>query len=132
MIYLAQSQIRRTETMAENKGKTGTGLEPNIAGLLCYVLGWVSGLVFLLLEPKDKFVRFHAVQSIIVFGAFSVVNFVLWILTWIPFIWILFLIIMYLVGVFALILWIVLMVKAYRGEKYKLPVSGDLAEKYAK
>jgi uncharacterized membrane protein len=118
--------------MAKKKVSKGTGLEPNVAGLLCYVLGWVSGLVFLLLEPKDKFVRFHAIQSIIVFGAFTVVNIVLWILTWIPFIWILFLILFYLVGLFALILWIVLMVKAYRGEKFKLPISGDLAEKYSK
>ena len=48
--------------------KTSTGLEDNIAGLLCYVAGWVSGLIFLLIETENKFVRFHAVQSIIVFG----------------------------------------------------------------
>jgi len=118
--------------MAENKGKTGTGLEPNVAGLLCYVGWWVSGIVFLVLEPKDKFVRFHAVQSIIVFGAFTVVHVVFWNLAWIPWVGILFIILGSLVGILAFILWIVLMLKAYKGEKYKLPVSGDLAEKYAK
>jgi len=117
--------------MAAKKSKTGTGLEPNIAGLLCYVLGWVSGLVFLLMEKKDKFVRFHAIQSIIVFGAFNIVLVILWMFTWIPFVWIFFLVINYIVGLFALILWIVLMLKAYQGEKFKLPISGDIAAKNA-
>jgi uncharacterized membrane protein len=41
--------------------KTSTGLEENVAGLLCYLFGWVSGLVFLLLETENRFVRFHAI-----------------------------------------------------------------------
>jgi uncharacterized membrane protein len=117
--------------VATKKGKTETGLEPNVAGLLCYVLGWVSGLVFLLLEKKDKFVRFHAIQSIIVFGAISVVSFVLWMFTWIPYVWIVFMILGYIVGALALVLWIVLMIKAYQGEKFKLPISGNIAAKNA-
>jgi uncharacterized membrane protein len=117
--------------MAKKKVSTGTGLEPNIAGLLCYVLGWVSGIVFLVLEKKDKFVRFHAIQSIIVFGAFSVVNIVLWMFTWIPYVWILFVVVNSLVGVFAFILWIVLMLKAYNGQKFKMPIAGDIAAKNA-
>ena len=105
--------------------KTAAGLEENVAGLLCYVLGWISGIVFLILEPKNKFVRYHAIQSIIVFGA---INIVAIILGWIPviggfFVWAL--------GVLGIILWIVLMVKAYQGKKYKLPVSGNQAEKWA-
>jgi len=105
--------------------KTATELDENIAGLLCYVLGWISGIVFIILEPKNKFVRFHAIQSIIVFGAISIAS---GILSWIPFIgaflgWAL--------GVLAIILWIVLMVKAYQGKKYRLPVSGDMAAKWA-
>ncbi len=117
--------------MGEEKGKTGTGLEPNVAGLLCYVLGWITGIVFLVLEKDDKFVRFHAIQSIIVFGAINVVSFVLWMFTWIPFVWVFFLVVNALVGVLAFILWIVLMLKAYGGQKYKLPVAGDIAEKQA-
>ncbi|MEE8194196.1 MAG: hypothetical protein V3T73_01680 [Dehalococcoidales bacterium] len=54
-------------------GKSSTGLDENVAGLLCYVLGWVGGLVFILIEPENKFVRFHAMQSIIVFGALNVI-----------------------------------------------------------
>jgi uncharacterized membrane protein len=111
--------------MPEEKSKTSTGLEPNVAGLLCYVLGWVSGLVFFLLEKDNKFVRFHAMQSIVTFGALTVVNFIL---MFIPIIgWI----ISYLIGVLAFVLWIILMIKAYQGQEYKLPWAGDFAEKQA-
>ena len=103
--------------------KTSTGLEANVAGLLCYVLGWISGLVFILIEKENKFVRFHAIQSIIVFGVLSVASIVF---RWIPF---LNLVIIPLIGLLGLVLWIVLMVKAYQGEKYKLPWAGNLAEK---
>jgi len=107
-------------TMSE----TSTGLQENVAGLLCYVLGWISGIVFLILEPKNKFVRFHAFQSIVVFGAITVASMIL---TWIPFIgWIFGTII----GIVAFILWIVLIVQAAQGLLYKLPWAGDLAEKW--
>ncbi len=104
--------------------KTSTGLEENVAGLLCYVLGWISGIIFLLIETENKFVRFHAMQSIIVFGVLSIVSFIL---SWIPHVrW-------FgggLVGALAFILWVVLMYKAYQGERYKLPWAGDQAEKF--
>jgi uncharacterized membrane protein len=105
--------------------KTSIGLEENVAGLLCYVLGWVSGIVFLILEPKNNFVRYHAIQSIIVFGAINIASLIL---GWIPIIggflvWAL--------GVLAFILWIVLMVRAYQGKRYKLRWSGNAAEKWA-
>jgi uncharacterized membrane protein len=105
--------------------KTSTGLEENIAGLLSYVLGWITGLIFFLIEKENKFVRFHAMQSIIVFGPLTVASFILsvipvigWIISW-------------LISILALVLWIILMIKAYQGQKYKLPWAGDLAEKYA-
>ena len=105
--------------------KTSTGLTENVAGLLCYVLGWVSGLVFALIEQESKFVRFHAFQSIIVFVALTVAGFIL---SWIPFIGSFLVWVIWLLG---LALWIVLMVKAYRGEKYKLYWAGNQAEKWA-
>jgi len=101
--------------------KSSTGLDENVAGLLCYVLGWVSGLVFFLLEQENKFVRFHAIQSILVFG---VLNIALIVLGWIPVIgWVL--------GVLWVVLLIILMIRAYQGVKFKLPWSGNLAEKWA-
>ncbi len=111
--------------------KTSTGLAENVAGLLCYVLGWVSGIVFLIIEPENKFVRFHAMQSIVTFGGITVIAIVLSILGLIPFIGVLFDILGYIVGLIAFILWIVLIVKAYQGTMYKLPWAGDIAEKRA-
>jgi len=103
--------------------KTSTGLSENVAGLLCYVLGWVSGLVFVLIERENKFVRFHAMQSIIVFGTLMIASFIL---GWIPFIGAFF---AWIISVIGFILWIVLMIKAYQGAKFKLPWAGDFAEK---
>ena len=57
--------------------KTSSGLNENVAGLLCYVAWWVSGIVFLIIEKDSKFVRFHAVQSIAAFGAVTVVEIIL-------------------------------------------------------
>jgi uncharacterized membrane protein len=112
--------------MSETKGKTSTGMEQNLEGLLCYVLGWVTGIIFLILEKDNKFVRFHAIQSIVVFGAYTVLAIIL---EFIPVVgWILNL----LLGIAAFILWIVLMVKAYNGQMYKLPVAGDIAERNSK
>ena len=113
--------------MSEEK-KSGTGLDSNIGGLLSYVLGWITGLIFFLMEDKDEFVRFHAMQSMIVFGAITVVSIVLGILFMIPFLG-------PILGAFfwiaTVVLWIILMVKAYQGERYKLPIAGNLAEKYS-
>ena len=103
--------------------KTSTGLDENVAGLLCYVLGWISGVIFLLIEPENKFVRFHAIQSIYVFGALTIAAIVI---VWIPIIGS---VLGWLISALGFIMWIVLMVKAVQGNKYKLPWAGDFAEK---
>ncbi len=66
----AQEQIEREKQTKQES--TITGLQPNIAGLLCYVGGWISGIIFLVLEQRNRWVRFHAVQSIVVFGTITV------------------------------------------------------------
>ncbi len=105
--------------------KTSTGLQENVAALLCYLALWASGLIFILLETENKFVRFHAMQSIIVFGSLSVISIILTPLGAIG------LGIAGVAGLLAIVLWIVLMVKAYKGEKYMLPVVGELADKWS-
>ena len=105
-------------------GKSSTGLDENVAGLLCYVLGWISGLVFILIEQESKFVRYHAMQSIYIFGAINVVAIVL---GWIPVIGN---VIAGLLGLLGFILWIFLMIRAYQGAKPKVLWAGDLAEKW--
>jgi len=101
---------------------TVLGIDENIEALLCYVLGWLTGIVFLLLEKNNQFVRFHAMQSLVVFLGLFVLSFVL---GWIPIIGFL-TVIIFPLGV---ILWILLMIKAFQGEKYKLPWVGDFAKK---
>jgi uncharacterized membrane protein len=105
--------------------KSSTGMEENVAGLLCYILTWLSGLVFFLIEKDSKFVKFHAMQSIVTFVALIIV---MWIAMVIPFVGG---VISALVGILMLVLWIILMIKAYQGEKFKLPIAGDLAEKWS-
>jgi len=103
--------------MAENKGNE------NLMGALTYLLGFVTGIIFLLLEKESKFVRFHAMQSTILFGGLFVVNVAL---GFIPLLgWLVGL----LLSLLGFILWIVLMWKAFQGELYKVPYVGDLAEK---
>lgn len=105
--------------MTDNQ--TSTGMDPKVAGLLCYLGAWITGIIFIVLEQKNCYVRFHAVQSIIVFGFLAVAGAVF---GWIPVIGNIFGAIL---GITAFILWIVLMVKAYHGEMYKVPVAGNLA-----
>lgn len=117
-----EEKVEDESTTTSETNETSTGLDQNIAGLLCYLVGFVTGLIFYLLEKENKFVRFHAMQSIIL----SLVLFILSIvLGFIPVIgWIGTL----LLGPISLVLWIVMMFKAYKGEWFKLPVIGDMAE----
>jgi uncharacterized membrane protein len=109
--------------MEAPKAKTSLGIEENIEALLCYVLGWVTGIVFLALERENKFVRFHAAQSLATFLPLFVAMIILGV---IPFVgWFL----SVLTFILTLLLWLFLMFKAFKGEKYKLPVVGDFAEK---
>lgn len=103
---------------AVKTAKTGTGLPKNTAAALSYVLGWLTGIVFLLIE-KDPFVRFHAMQSIVVFGILTVLSLVPvvgWALS--P-----------LLMIVGFVLWLVLIYKAYQGEEFSLPLVGPWAKK---
>ena len=112
-----------TEGTAKPEAESSTGLSANVAGLLCYVVGWVTGIVFVVLEKKSTFVKFHAWQSIMTFGVLFVVSLIL---SWIPIIgWILGTII----GVLSFILWIILIIQAGSGKMWKVPWAGDWAEK---
>jgi len=110
-----------------------TGMQENVAGLLCYVVGWLTGLIFFLID-KRPFVRFHAMQSIITFGALNVFT---WGLIWSGWFggfigWAFVGLLSSLIWLLTLVCWILCMVKAYKGERFKLPVIGDLAENYSR
>ena len=116
----AREKIER-EKLTEPAG-TSTGLAPNVAALLCYVVGWITGIIFLVLEQKSKFVRFHAAQSIVAFGTITVAGVLLGL---IPVVGAVF---SSIIGIMGFIIWIIMMVKAANGEWYKLPWAGDVAE----
>jgi uncharacterized membrane protein len=110
--------------MAEKDlGKTSTGMKANVAAVLSYLLGFITGIIFYLIEKENKFVRFHAMQSMVTFGALWVLSIAVWV---IPFIGGLLAPLIY---ILEFILWIILMIKAYQGEYFKLPIAGDIAEK---
>ena len=117
----------------ERKGKvtkTALGLNENTEGLLCYSLTWLTGIIFLLLEKENKFVRFHAIQSFATFLSLSLLNYLFMALSFETGDNV----IVGLVGllsIFLFILWLLLMYKAYKGERFKLPIVGDFAEKHS-
>ena len=103
--------------------KSTTGLDANVAAALAYLLGWITGVAFLIIERDSAFVRFHAMQSTIVFVALSVISIllqsipILGMLMWV-----------FLVIPLSAVLWLLLLFKAYQGERFKVPVAGDMAE----
>jgi uncharacterized membrane protein len=100
-------------------------IEPNIAGLLCYLGAWITGIIFFVIEKKNNWIRFHAAQAIVLFGSFFIIGLLL---GWIP---VFGDIVRVVLGITGFILWIVLMVKAYHGERYKVFIAGDIAESMA-
>jgi uncharacterized membrane protein len=109
-------------------------MNENVAGLLCYVLGWITGLIFYFID-KRPYVRFHAAQSIVIFGGLHILSIAIGIFFGVS----LFAggfsafsmgyALYSLIGLAELILWILLMIKAYQGERFRVPVAADLAEK---
>jgi uncharacterized membrane protein len=116
--------MHKANTLEAAMEKSSTGLDENVARLLCYVLGWISGLVFILIEQESKFVRYHAIQSIYIFGT---ITFAAIVLGWIPVIGT---VISSLLGLLGFVLWVFLIIRAYQGAKPKVLWAGDLAEKW--
>ena len=125
-------------------GKSSTGLDENVAALLSYVFGWVSGLIFFLIEKDSRLVRFHAMQSLLFNVLIGVVITVIWIVFAVLLLIVsqisgvastLFSLIATLVWVVIsigiLIAWIMCLIKAYNRQYYKLPIIGNFAEKFS-
>jgi uncharacterized membrane protein len=110
-------------------------MDEKVAGLLCYVLGWVTGLIFYFID-KRPYVRFHAAQSIVVFGGLHILSIVVGMFFGFSLLagglsgFSIGYAFYGLVNVIVLILWILLMVKAYQGERFRVPIAADLAEKF--
>jgi uncharacterized membrane protein len=119
------SQSVAATPLAAPIAASSEGLAENVAGLLCYVLGWVTGLIFLLID-KRPWVKFHAAQSIAVFGGLTIIRigllFMSHFLGWAIFA---------LIGLISFVLWIFLMIKAYQHETVRIPIAADIADSLA-
>ncbi|MBM4278734.1 MAG: hypothetical protein FJ130_12780 [Deltaproteobacteria bacterium] len=109
----------------EEKEKSSTGLEENVAGFFCYLFIFFTGIVFLVVEKKSGFVKFHAMQSTITFlGLFVIMG----ALSFIPIVNLL----IVPIWIFSLIVWLILMIKALQGKRYSLPIVGKMSEEKGK
>jgi uncharacterized membrane protein len=109
----------------EAKERSSTGLEENVAGFFCYLLGFITGIIFVVVEKKSSFVKFHAMQSTITFLSLFIISFIL---GFIPVLGLL----VYPIWILSLILWLLLMIKALQGERFSLPIVGKMAEEKTK
>ena len=121
----SQSAAAAPARAAPPLAASSEGLAENVAGLLCYAFGWVTGLIFLLID-KRPWVKFHAAQSIAVFGGLTIIRigflFMSHLLGWAVF---------GLIGLVSVVLWIFLMVKAYQHETIRIPIAADIADSLA-
>ena len=124
--------------------KSSTGLDENLAALLSYIVGWISGLVFFLIEKDSRLVRFHAMQSILLNVVAAVLGIGIWILAAftglvvsyfsgiLGFLLSLLLgLVGFVVGIGILVGVVICLIKAYQGHNFKLPVIGNMAEKFS-
>ena len=109
-------------------------MDEKVAGLLCYALGWITGIIFYFVD-KRPFVRFHAAQSIVVFVGIHIIYFVIGAIFGVTMFagglggFSMAFVLYPLVGLLSFGLWLLLMIKAYQGERFRVPVAADLAEK---
>ena len=125
-----------TEDAARSEAESSTGLSANVAGLLCYVAGWITGIVFIVLEKRSVFVKFHAWQSIMTFGILTAAHLVLYQMlraiafaTSLPGLTIFAGVLGTIIWIIMVILWIILVIQAGSGKMWKVPWAGDWAEK---
>jgi len=112
--------IKTKEDIMEEKSTTG--IEEPLGGLLSYLFGWITGLIFFILEKKNKYIRFHALQSLLFFGGLNVLAFILSFIPFLGFIINLFIIII------GFIFWVTGMIKAYNKNVYLFPIVGEIAK----
>ena len=126
------------EGAAKPEAETSVGLSANVAGLLCYLATWITGIIFVVLEKKSKFVKFHAWQSIMTFGVLTVAQIIvsgilvaIAVATFSPGLIIFAGVLGWIIWILMIGLWITLMIMAGTGKMWKLPWVGNWAEKQA-
>ena len=122
----------RAATVPATPVASAGGMADNIAGMLSYVT-IIPAIIFLVMEPynRNKFIRFHAFQSIFFAVAWTALWIALSIFAHIPLLGWLSILMWPLIGLAGLIIWVILLLKANQGQMFKLPMIGDMAEKQA-
>ncbi len=120
------------DTPTQSSGSKGSGLAPNVASMLCYVCMPITSIIFLLIEKENKDVQFHAWQGTTFGVAYILLIVVLQILAAIlgaiaSVIGVIFGLLIPIIGIVAFVLWIICLVKAYQGERWKIPYIGNFA-----
>jgi uncharacterized membrane protein len=121
----ADHQDDRSSPGDENQARsaeTALGIDEKIVATLAYLIGWVTGVVFLLIEKENSFVRFHAMQSIVIFVPLTVA---LIVAGFIPFFGGF---LDFVIGLAGLFIWLFMMFQAFQGKRFKFPYAGDYAE----
>lgn len=116
---------------AHPNGATSMNMDPNTSAGLSYLVGWITGLIFFLGEKQNRFVRFHAMQSILLSVALIVLEVVLGFILALPYIGLIGCVLWPLVGLGIFAVWIYCLINAFQGKYFKLPIIGDYAERYA-
>jgi uncharacterized membrane protein len=124
--------------------KSSTGLDENVAALLSYVFGWISGLIFFLIEKDSRLVRFHAMQSLLLSASISILMMILWFIATVlaivfsqisgllgSLVYLLSMLVIAVLSIGGLIAWVMCLIKAYNKEYYHLPVIGKYAEQFS-
>jgi len=112
-------------------GASSMNMPQNNAAGLAYLGWWITGLIFFLVEKQNRFIRFHAMQSILFFGGLTVLEIALNIVNGLVYVPFLGFCLYGLIGLVWFVGWIVLMINGFQGKYFKLPVIGDIAERYA-
>ncbi|HEX6465608.1 MAG TPA: DUF4870 domain-containing protein [Vicinamibacterales bacterium] len=102
--------------------KTASGFDANVAAALSYLIGFITGIVFLLVEKENRFVRFHAMQSTMFFLGVVIIDVVLRVIPLLGLLAVIFVVIPV-----SAIVWLLMMYEAYQGEEFKLPLVGQWA-----
>jgi len=115
--------VGKKQDLEDDLGTTKLGLDPTVSGALSYFLGFVTGVLFYVIEKDNPFIRFHALQSTLLFGGLFIIMMILKVIPVLGFVFNFFL------SIAAFALWLFMMVKASQGIAFKLPLVGDIAER---
>jgi uncharacterized membrane protein len=128
------AEVKKVEVDSDFNKKSSTGMEPKIAVLIAYLFSWVGGLIIWLLEKENKFVKWNALQALIL-GIIEVGSYIVFsvILRWIPFIgWYFFSWLGWLIWGAAWVLGIIAIVMSFQGKTFRIPGIASLTDKYFK